>query len=261
MAETSPYAGRFDRRVALVTGAAQGIGRAVAERLAAEGAKVVLTDRNGETLAATVEEIRNRVPGATVRGEELDVADSARVREVVDRTAVDLLGLDVLVNSAGILRDGWVEKMTDEDWNAVIGVHLSGTFYCCRAAVPHMRRRDYGRIVNLSSIMWRGNPGQSNYSAAKAGIVGLTRTLALELVGFGITVNAVAPGFINTPMTRSLRPKVRDFLVARQPGKRMGTPQEVAAAVTFLASEEASFVTGQVVHLCGGKSLGMGSLP
>jgi 3-oxoacyl-[acyl-carrier protein] reductase len=261
MAETSIFKGRFDGRVAFVTGAAQGLGRAVAARLAREGAKVVLADRNDETLAATVEAIRNEAPAATVRGEAFDVADSARVREAIDRTAVDLLGLDVLVNCAGILRDGWVDKMTDEDWNAVINVHLSGTFFCCRAAVPYMKKGGYGRIVNLSSIMWRGNPGQSNYSAAKAGLVGLTRTLALELVGFGVTANAVAPGFIDTPMTQSLQPKIRDFLVARQPGKRMGTPAEVAAAVTFLASEEASFVTGQVLHVCGGKGVGMGALP
>lgn len=251
---------RFAGRVVFVTGAARGIGRAVAERMVREGAGVTLADRDADLLASTVEAIRSQAPGARVRAEPLDVGDSGRVREAIDRTAAEFGRLDVLVNNAGILRDNWIDQMSDEDWKAVLEVNLTGPFYCCRAAARHMKETGYGRIVNMSSRAWQGNPGQSNYSAAKAGMVGLTRTLALELVRFGVTVNAVAPGFIDTPMTRGMKPKVRDFLVAAQPGGRIGRAEEVAAAVLFFASEEASFITGQVLHVCGGKSLGMGGV-
>ena len=251
---------RFAGRTALVTGGAQGIGFAVAARLAQEGARVVVADRNATALEAAVGDLRARHPGDWIEAEVLDVTSAERVAAAVARVVRDAGRLDVLVNNAGVLRDGWIDQLTDDDWGTVLAVHLTGAFHCCRAAVPAMRAAGYGRIVNVSSRAWMGNPGQANYAAAKAGIVGLTRSLALELVRFGINVNAVAPGLIDTPMVRALQPKVRERLVAAQPGGRMGSAEEVAAAVAFLAAEEASFVTGQVLSVCGGKSLGMGGV-
>ncbi len=245
---------RFLEQRALITGAAQGIGEAVARRLAGEGASLVLFDVNQEALDATVASIG----GERVMGEVVDVSDPELVNETIRRLEVEGGPFDVLVNNAGIIRDGWIDELEVEDWNAVLAVNLSGAFHCCRAVVPSMKERAFGRIVNIASRSWLGNPGQANYSASKAGLVGLTRTLALELVKFGITVNAVAPGLIDTPMSRGLDEKVREKLIRAQPSKRMGTPEEVTATIAFLASREASFVTGQVVHVCGGKSVGTG---
>ena len=246
--------------VALVTGGARGIGRAIAQRLLSAGNKVFLADRDGDLLARTVKELHWQEADFQVEGILLDVTSSQQVNQAVDSIVASAGRLDIVVNNAGILRDGWIGNLSDDDWDQVLKVNLTGAFYTCRAAVAAMAKTGYGRIVNISSRSWMGNPGQSNYSASKAGIVGLTRALALECARRGITVNAVAPGMIDTPMTQALKPEVRDRLVAAQPGGRMGTPEEVAAVVNFLASREASFVTGQVVSVCGGKSAGMGGV-
>ena len=251
---------RFEGRVALVTGAAQGIGEAIGRRLASEGARVVLADRNVDLLARTQAEIERTISKSVPDAMPLDVTDAAAVHEVIQRVQSDYGRLDVLVNNAGIIRDNWVNRLTDDDWNEVIAINLTGAFNTCRAATSGMRERGYGRIVNMASRAWLGNPGQANYAASKAGLVGLTRALALELARFGVTVNAVAPGLIDTPLARSLHPDVRERLIKAQPGGRMGSPDEVAAAVAFLASEEAAFITGQVLHVCGGKSVGTGGV-
>jgi 3-oxoacyl-[acyl-carrier protein] reductase len=240
---------------ALVTGAAQGIGTAIAARLAGAETTVVLADRNPALLETTVARLR-RETGGRILGEVVDITESGPVKELMARIEATQGPVEILVNNAGILRDGWIDRLDDDDWDEVLRVNLTGAFYCCRAVAPRMRERRSGRIVNIASRAWLGNPGQTNYAASKAGLVGLTRALALELVSFGVTVNAVAPGLIDTPMTRALAPEVRERLIQAQPGKRMGTPEEVAATVAFLASPEAGFITGQVIHVCGGKSLG-----
>jgi 3-oxoacyl-[acyl-carrier protein] reductase len=213
-----------------------------------------------ELIARTQAEIERTVPKSATDALCLDVTRAEAVRDALGRVEKDYGRLDVLINNAGIIRDNWVSRLTDEDWNEVIAVNLTGAFNTCRVAAPGMRKRGYGRIVNITSRAWLGNPGQANYAASKAGLVGLTRALALELARFGVTVNAVAPGLIDTPLARSLHPDVRERLTKAQPGGRMGSPDEVAAAVAFLASTEAAFITGQVLHVCGGKSVGTGGV-
>ncbi len=248
---------RLKDRVALVTGAARGIGRATARRFAQEGATVCLADMNAALLEATVAELA--AEGMAVSGAALDVTNSRQVKEIIEQTAERYGRLDILVNNAGILRDNLLFKMTDDDWRQVLDTHLMGTFLCSRAAQKFMVRQKYGRIVNLSSTSALGNRGQTNYSAAKAGLQGLTKTLAIELGKFGITCNAVAPGFIETDMTRATAERVgvpfeRFVEMATQeiPVGRTGKPEDVAAAILFLASEEAGFVSGQILYVAGG---------
>ncbi|GAA2902461.1 3-oxoacyl-ACP reductase FabG [Pseudonocardia halophobica] len=245
-------------RVAIVTGAARGIGAAVAARLAAAGHAVGIVDLDAETCAEAVEKIRAN--GGTALAVGADVADEEAVTAAVATVAAELGPPTVLVNNAGVLRDNLLFRMTTADWDTVMGVHLRGAFLTSRAVQGFMVEARYGRIVNMSSISALGNRGQANYSAAKAGLQGLTRTLAMELGRFGITVNAIAPGFIVTDMTRSTADRIGlDFaefeasLVAGIPVGRAGVPEDVAAAAEYLTGPDAGFVSGQVLYVAGGE--------
>ena len=250
-------AGRLDGRVALVTGAARGIGAATALRLAAEGASVALADLDESQAQQAAQQIDTSGEHALAIG--CNVAESDQVQQMVDRTVERFGRLDILVNNAGITRDNLLFKMSEDDWDAVIGVHLRGAFLCARAAQKPMVEQQYGRIISLSSVSALGNRGQVNYSAAKAGLQGLTRTLAIELGPFGITANAVAPGFIVTEMTRAtaermgLTPEqLQAGAAARIALRRVAQPSEVASVIAFLASDDASYVSGQVIYVNGG---------
>jgi NAD(P)-dependent dehydrogenase (short-subunit alcohol dehydrogenase family) len=248
----------FSGKTALVTGAGRGIGGAIAVALADLGASVALVDVDGDAVTNTSTNIDGS--GDTARGYTGDILDGDFFGGVVDDVIERWGALDILVNNAGVIRDNLIENITDADWDTVLGVNLKGAFLCARAVVPHMKEREYGKIVNIVSRAWLGNPGQSNYSASKGGLVSLTRTLALELARFQINVNAVAPGLIDTPMTQSLPDHVRERLIKAQPTRRMGAPEDIADAVCFLASDRSRFITGQVLHVDGGKSAGLLSL-
>jgi 3-oxoacyl-[acyl-carrier protein] reductase len=249
--------GRLDGRVALVTGAARGIGAATAQRLAQEGARVALADLDQAGVEQTAQQIAQS--GAEAIGLACDVSDADAVQRTVD-AAVERFGqLDILVNNAGIIRDNLLFKMTDDDWDRVLNVHVRGAFLCSRAAQKVMVPRKYGRIISLSSTSALGNRGQANYSAAKAALQGLTRTLAIELGPFGITANAVAPGFIETDMTHATAQRMGVAFEAFEVGasqmiplRRIGQPSEVASVIAFLASDDASYVSGQVIYVAGG---------
>ena len=249
---------RFAGRVAVVTGGARGIGAATAARFAAEGASVAVLDLDEASAAATAASL-----GAEKAiGIGCDVSQADSVDAAASRVVEELGRLDILVNNAGITRDNLLFKMSEQDWDAVLGVHLKGAFLMSRAAQKAMVAQKYGRIVSLSSTSALGNRGQANYSAAKMGVQGLTRTLALELGPFGITANAVAPGFIVTDMTDAtaerlgLAPEAFQEAAAQaNPVRRVGYPDDIAAAVTFLASDEASFITGQTLYVDGGAKI------
>ncbi len=242
-------------RTALVTGASQGIGRATALALAQSGARVAAAARSGEKLASVVAEIE--AAGGEAVAVPMDVADGEQVRTGV-RTAIEKLGkLDILVNNAAITRDGLAVRMKLEDWEAVLRTNLTGAHLCAQQALAVMIRARYGRIINVTSVVAEtGNAGQANYVAAKAGLIGLTRALAVEVASRNITVNAIAPGFIVSPMTAPLPQKTKEDLVARIPLGRMGTDAEVAAAAVFLASDEAGYITGAVLEVNGGLHMG-----
>src|SRR5213078_2722195 len=249
--------GRLEGQVAFVTGAGRGIGAATALRMAEEGARVALADIDAEGCRQVAVEI-DRL-GSESLVVPCNVTDSAMVQDAIDKTAERFGRLDILVNNAGVVRDNLLFKMSEEDWDMVINVHLKGAFLCSRAAQKYMVQQKYGRIVSLSSTSALGNRGQANYSTAKAGLQGLTRTLAIELGQFGITANAVAPGFIDTEMTRATARRQGhnpDEVIAHAaktiPVRRVGQPRDVANVICFLSSEEAGFVSGQIIYVAGG---------
>jgi 3-oxoacyl-[acyl-carrier protein] reductase len=238
----------FENKVVVVTGGAAGIGRATAAGFAKEGAKVAICDVNPEAGKTTAESLG---PEAMFR--QVDVSDNKSVNDWVESVVSQYGQIDVLVNNAGITRDGLIMRMKEADWDTVLNVNLKSAFNCTKAVSKTMVKQRSGRIINLASVVAvSGNPGQANYVASKAGIIGLTKSVAKELASRAITVNAVAPGFIETDMTASLADKAREAMVAQIPLGRAGTARDIAAAVMFLASDHAAYITGQVIHINGG---------
>lgn len=246
--------GELSGKISLVTGASRGIGLAIARRLARDGATVVCVARNPERLEEAVASLCK--DGLTAEALPLDIGEEDAVRSGVEQTLARHSRIDHLINNAGITRDGLLLRMKTDDWKAVLETNLNGMFFLTRAVLSAMVRARSGRIVNLSSVVARsGNPGQSNYCASKAAIEGFTRSLALEIASRGITVNAVAPGFIDTDMTAGLGDKARQELTSRIPLRRLGEPGDVAGAVRFLVGEEASYITGTTLNVNGGMHL------
>ncbi|MBL8074298.1 MAG: 3-oxoacyl-[acyl-carrier-protein] reductase [Nitrospira sp.] len=238
-------------RTAIVTGAAQGIGRAIAEALAQAGADIAVADLDPNRSAETVEAVEKL--GRKALNIKVNVADTAETKAMVEQVLKAWGKVDILVNNAGITRDGLLLRMKDEDWNLVLQINLNGTFNCTKAVLQPMTKQRYGRIVNIASIVGViGNAGQANYSASKAAVIGFTKTVGREYASRNVTVNAVAPGFIDTAMTHGLSADVKDTLLKQIPLGRLGTPADIAAAVRFLVSEEAAYITGHVLHVNGG---------
>lgn len=241
----------FHGQIALVTGGTRGIGKAIAESLAKQGVNVVVAGRNlnaANEVAASIS-----TPGVKAIGMKLDVSDSGEVEKVFEEIRKEFNRIDILINNAGITKDGLLMRMREEAWDSVIDINLKGVFLCSREAIKDMAKQRYGRIINITSVAaFMGNPGQANYSASKAGIVGFTKTVAREYAGRGVTVNAVAPGFIETAMTDVLPENIKEEMKKIIPLGRFGRVEDVANAVIFLASPASGYITGQVIHVNGG---------
>jgi 3-oxoacyl-[acyl-carrier protein] reductase len=241
----------LQNKVALVTGGAQGIGKTIGEELSKAGAHVVLGDVNLEGAQVTAEAINNN--GGSASAIKINVSNATEVQQVFDFIMKDKKPVDIVVNNAGITRDGLMLRMKEIDWDLVLDINLKGSFLCSQQAAKQMMKQKSGVIVNISSIVGvMGNFGQANYSASKAGVIGLTKTLAREVASRGIRVNAVAPGFIDTEMTRTLDETIRQKLIEQIPLSRLGLPEDVARCVSFLVSDKSSYITGQVINLNGG---------
>ena len=244
---------RLEQKIAIVTGSGRGIGKAIALKLAKEGCKVVLADISTKDTSDVAAEIQS------FQGEAVPFAVNVGIQEEVealfDFTLKKYGSLDIMVNNAGINRDGMLHKMSSEQWDSVISVNLNGTFYCTQAASQILREKGSGSIINISSASWLGNIGQANYAASKAGVVGLSKTASRELAAKGVTCNVICPGFIETDMTRGVPEKVWDIMISKIPMKRAGSPADVANMVAFLASEDASYITGEVINVGGGMLL------
>jgi 3-oxoacyl-[acyl-carrier protein] reductase len=242
---------RLEGKNILITGAAQGIGKSIAVEMAKEGANIGVADININTAESAAQEINSF--GVKSSAIQLNVSDQSSVTDAVQAFTKELGSLDVLVNNAGITRDTLLMRMKEEDWDAVLNINLKGTFLCTKEAVKIMAKQRYGKIINISSVVaFIGNPGQANYSASKAGLIGLTRTTAREYAPRGIRVNAIAPGFIKTAMTDVLPDNVKDEMMKAIPLGQFGTPEDVAQAAIFLSSPESDYLTGQVIHVNGG---------
>jgi len=243
---------RFENQIAIVTGAGRGIGEAIATRLASDGARVACVSRSEQNAKRTADALNQLRPGAA-KAYAVDVADPAAVQKTAAQILVDFGKIDILVNNAGITRDGLAMRMSIEDWDAVINTNLRGAFNFSQQMMRPMIKQRSGRIINITSVIGLiGNAGQSNYAASKAGLIGLTKSLARELASRGITVNAIAPGFIGTDMTAGLSDEIKNAIYSKIPVGKGGTPEDVANAVSFLASAEAGYITGQVLCVDGG---------
>jgi 3-oxoacyl-[acyl-carrier protein] reductase len=244
---------RLNGRVAVVTGAGQGLGEAIAVRFADEGAAVMVNDFNPETAARTADAIRRSGGKASVAAGS--ATDETAMREVMERAVADLGSLDIIVNNAGITRDKLLKDMSVDDWDAVLNLNLRGVFLGCKYATPYMVKKGWGRVINMSSRAHLGNKGQVNYSASKAGVIGLSRSLSMELGKFGVTVNCIAPGIIETPGVTSLAhyKNLVERVAPTLPIPRLGRPSDVAGVAAFLASDDAEYITGETIHVSGGR--------
>ncbi len=244
----------MQKEIAIVTGAGKGIGRAIAERLVADGFYVLLVDQDRAAGEKAVEEIGNKDAAFF----QADISNEAQVKALFIETDKLYGRVDVLVNNAGIIRDNMIWNMEAVDFDLVIQVNLKGSWLMCREAAIRMKEKQQGRIINIASRAWLGNRGQTNYSASKAGVIGMSRALALEMGKYNVAVNVVAPGLIETPLTAGIKKEALDKLIAAQPTKTMGKPEDVAHTVSFLASPKTNFITGQTFYVDGGKSIGAG---
>lgn len=247
---------RVKDRVAIVTGSGQGIGEGIARVLADAGARVVLNDLIPDRVAEVVTDFE--ALGYEAMGHAANVSIAEGAESLVAAALATYGRIDILVNNVGISRDGWLAKMSEEDWDSVLTVNLKSQFLMCRAVAPHMMDQNYGRIINISSRAWLGGAGQANYAASKGAVISLTRTLALEMARYGITANCIAPALVDTPLFRGLKDEVQERLIKTIPVQRIGTPRDIGNATLFLAADESSYVTGQTLYVCGGRSLGAG---